>query len=58
MCACWLERGAKWNNKNTVKKFTELNSKNKNIIAVVGPCIKNKSYEVKNDFFEKFICKK
>jgi len=40
---------------NTVKKFNELNSKNENLIAVVGPCIDKKNYEVKKDFFDKFI---
>ena len=43
--------------KNTVKKFSELNSNNNDLIAVVGPCINNKNYEVKKDFFEKFISK-
>ena len=41
--------------RNTVKKFNELNSNNNDLIAVVGPCIGKKSYEVKTDFFEKFI---
>ena len=41
--------------KNTVKKFNELNSNNNDLIAVVGPCINKKNYEVKVDFFEKFI---
>ena len=41
--------------KNTVKKFNELNSNNNDLIAVVGPCINTKNYEVKVDFFEKFI---
>ena len=40
--------------KNTVKKFNELNSKNEDLIVVVGPCIKKQNYEVKIDFFEKF----
>ena len=40
--------------KNTVKKFNELNSKNEDLIAIVGPCIKKQNYEVKIDFFEKF----
>ena len=40
---------------NTVKKFNELNSKNSDLIAAVGPCINKKNYEVKEDFFEKFI---
>ena len=41
--------------KNTVKKFNELNSNNSDLIVVVGPCISKKNYEVKTDFFEKFI---
>jgi len=41
--------------KNTVKKFTELNSNNKDLIAVVGPCIGKKHYKVKEDFFNKFV---
>ena len=41
--------------KNTILKFNELNSNNNDLIAVVGPCINKKNYEVKNDFFEKFI---
>ena len=40
--------------KNTVKKFNELNCKNEDLIAVIGPCIKKQNYEVKTDFFEKF----
>ena len=41
--------------KNTVRKFNELNSKNEDLIVVVGPCISMKNYEVKKDFFERFI---
>ena len=41
--------------KNTVEKFNELNSNNNDLIAVVGPCIDKKNYEVKIDFFKKFI---
>ena len=41
--------------RNTVNKFIELNSNNNDLIAVVGPCISKKNYEVKQDFFEKFI---
>ena len=41
--------------KNTVKKFNELKSNNNDLIAVIGPCIGKNSYEVKNDFFNKFI---
>ena len=41
--------------KNTIKKFNELNSKNNDIIAVVGPCINKKNYEVEIDFFQKFV---
>ena len=41
--------------RNTIKKFNELNSNNNDLIAVVGPCIDKKNYEIKEDFFEKFI---
>ena len=41
--------------KNTIKKFNDLNSNAKDLIAVVGPCISKKNYEVKEDFFNKFI---
>ena len=41
--------------RNTVKKFKELNSNIDNLIAVVGPCIGKESYEVKIDFYEKFV---
>ena len=41
--------------RNTVKKFNELNSNNNDLIAVVGPCIDKKNYEIKEDFFKKFI---
>ena len=41
--------------KNTIKKFNELNTKNEDLIAVIGPCLKKQNYEVKTDFFEKFI---
>jgi len=41
--------------RNTVKKFNELNSNNNDLIVVVGPCINKKNYEVRTDFFEKFI---
>jgi len=42
---------------NTIKKFCDLNSNKKDLIAVVGPCIKKQSYEVQADFLEKFINK-
>ena len=41
--------------KNTVEKFKDMNSNTEDIIAVVGPCLEKKNYEVKNDFVEKFI---
>jgi len=40
---------------NTVKKFNELNSKNEDLIVVIGPCINKKNYNVKIDLFKKFI---
>ena len=42
---------------NTIKKFNELNSNTDDLIAVVGPCIKKENYEVKVDFYKKFINK-
>ena len=41
--------------KNTIKKFNDLNSNTEDLIAVVGPCISKKNYEVKEDLFNKFI---
>ena len=40
---------------NTIKKFEELNSSKNNLIVAIGPCIGKESYEVKKDFFTKFI---
>ena len=41
--------------KNTIKKFIELNSDINDLIAVIGPCLKKENYEVKKDFYEKFL---
>jgi len=41
--------------RNTVKKFEELNSNIDSLIAVIGPCIGKENYEVKIDFYEKFV---
>ena len=41
--------------KNTIKKFNELNANPDDLIAVIGPCIKKENYEVKIDFYKKFI---
>ena len=43
--------------KNTIKKFKELNSNIDDLIAIVGPCIGKESYEVKVDFYERFVSK-
>ena len=40
---------------NTFKKLNEINCKNSDLIAVIGPCIKKENYEVKIDFYDKFI---
>jgi len=40
---------------NTIKKFKELDSNIDNLFAVIGPCIRKENYEVKIDFYEKFI---
>ena len=41
---------------NTIKKFREINTRNK-IFACVGPCIGKRSYEVDLKFYEKFLSK-
>ena len=49
-------KGAKNNIiKNTIKLMLECGSKTNNIISCIGPCIGKYSYEVKDDFFKKFI---
>ena len=40
---------------NTLKKFKFKGSNFKDLIVVIGPCISKKNYEVKSDFFNKFI---
>ena len=42
----------------TLKKFKSRGSNFKDLIAVIGPCISKKNYEVKEDFLNKFIAKK
>ena len=42
---------------NTINFFIKNGSNIKNLIAVIGPSISGKSYEVKNDFKDKFIKK-
>ena len=39
----------------TLKKLSSNGSNFKDLIAVIGPCIGKANYEVKNDFFKKFI---
>ena len=41
--------------RNAIKKFYELNSNKDDLIAVIGPCIKKENYEVKADFYQRFI---
>ena len=41
----------------TLKQFKLMGSNLNNLIAVIGPCIDKKNYEVKKDFFIKFISK-
>jgi polyphenol oxidase len=43
--------------KNVVKFFFKNKSSTKDIIAVIGPCISLKNYEIKKDFQKKFINK-
>jgi len=39
--------------KKCIKEFINNGSVKKNIIAVIGPCISKKNYDVKDDFFQK-----
>ena len=39
----------------TLNNFKNKGSKINNLIAVIGPCIAKKSYEVKNDFLKRFL---
>ena len=43
--------------KNLINSIKKEGSKTNNIIAVIGPCISKKNYEVKNDFVKKFLKK-
>ncbi|MBQ4874943.1 MAG: peptidoglycan editing factor PgeF [Rickettsiaceae bacterium H1] len=40
---------------NTLKKINDKGGKTQNIIAAIGPCIRQNSYEVSEDFFHDFI---
>ena len=39
----------------TLKKLASRGSNFKDLIAIIGPCIDKRNYEVKKDFFNKFI---
>ena len=39
----------------TLKKLASSGSKFDDLIAIIGPCIEKRSYEVRKDFFNKFI---
>ena len=43
--------------RKTINKLNQKGSKSKDLIAVVGPCISIKNYEVKKDFLNKFLQK-
>ena len=40
---------------NTIDKFSKLNSKVRDLVAAIGPCINHQHYEVGHDFFKKFL---
>ena len=40
---------------NVVEQLRKRGSETKNLIAAIGPCISQKSYEVQNDFESKFL---
>ncbi len=49
-------RGARANIiKEAITKMNELGAKNTNITAIIGPCIKQKNYEVDHEFYNNFI---
>ena len=41
--------------KNTVEKMIKIGAARERINAVIGPCISQKNYEVKNDFYKEFV---
>ena len=41
--------------KKVIKFFIKKGSKSKNLIVVIGPCISQNNYEVKEDFVKKFL---
>ncbi len=41
--------------KNTIEKMTKIGANRREIIAIIGPCISQKNYEVKKDFVKDFI---
>ncbi len=41
--------------KNTIEKMIKIGAIRKDIHAIIGPCISQKNYEVKNDFVKNFI---
>ena len=52
-------RGALNNiSKNAIKIFNKLNISSDDLIAIIGPCLGSKNYEVDKNFEEKFIKKK
>jgi len=42
---------------NTLKKLEEMQGSAEQLVVSVGPCISQKNYEVKNDFYSEFIKK-
>ena len=42
---------------NTLNKLEKMGGNTKHLIASIGPCISQKNYEVKNDFYLQFIKK-
>jgi hypothetical protein len=52
-------RGALGNiTKNTIAKMIKLGTKVDNIQAVIGPCIRQKSYQVSGEFYDNFLGEK
>jgi len=44
--------------KNTIAKMIELGAKIDNIQAIIGPCIRQKSYQISSEFYNNFLNEK
>ena len=52
-----MERAFRGIVEKLILKFIKFGSKKRDLIAVIGPCIQVNNYEVKSDFYNKFVSK-